>query len=95
MLIITDGYQTKYGSTPLSEAIKPVIAKGVQIHSLGIGRRFNRAELQMMSSNPLTNVHTVPSFRKLNQYATKISKLICPEGRSKSVYVPFTSLFFF
>jgi len=87
MLIITDGHQTKNKGpyTPLSEAIKPIKAKGVQIHSLGIGTRFDKAELQMMASNPLTNVHTASSFGKLKEHVQDISESFCPQGKCKKI----------
>ena len=84
LLVITDGHQTKNQPdkpyTPLSIASKPVKDKGFAVYSLGIGKKFDKTELQDISSNPLRNVYASTSFKNLKEKAQDIGQSFCPQG---------------
>ena len=77
---MTDGRQTtkKGPYTPLDVASKPLKQKGVNMYSLGVGKRYDLRNLQQMASTPWTkHVFEASNFDQLRQKASEIARTQC------------------
>ena len=87
--MITDGAQTRSGKkgpyTPLAQASQPLKDKGVDVWTIGIGKRVNITELQIIASDP-KKVIVVSSFKELKPIIEELQRKAC-EGMYVHVYV--------
>ena len=78
--MITDGEQTKNGKkgpyTPLKDASQPLKDKGIELWAIGIGKGFDAAELEAITSDQ-NKVLVVTSFDKLNDIIEDVQKVSC------------------
>lgn len=75
-IVITDGVSSNSKRTIL--AANTIKRAGVDIFSVGIGRKFRRSELQAMASHPkYKHIFTVGKFNALKRITKSISKKIC------------------
>ena len=80
--MLTDGHQTKNKGryTPLDQAAQPLKDKGVEVWAVGIGKYFDRKELELFASDS-NKVIEVSSFEKLNELWDAISEASCKQSK--------------
>merc|ERR1712212_959625 len=87
-IVMTDGKQTtkKGPYTPLDVASKPLKQKGVNMYSLGVGRKYDLRNLQQLASPPWPkHVFEATNFDQLRQKAGEIALAECSVPCSKPV----------
>ena len=79
-LVITDGAQTTSGLkgpyTPLDKASQPLKDKGVDVWSIGVGKKANKADLVTIASDP-GKVIVTSSFKSLKDILDDVQKAAC------------------
>ena len=78
--MITDGAQTTNGAkgpyTPLDKASQPLKDKGVDVWSIGVGKRAKKSDLITIASDP-GKVIVVSSFKNLKEILGDVQKAVC------------------
>ena len=88
--MITDGAQTRNGKKgpyiPLAKASQPLKDKGVDIWSIGVGKRVNRTELETIASDP-KKVMIVGSFKELRPLIEELQRKACKGKFSFQIFL--------
>jgi len=86
--VITDGAQTTSGIkgpyTPLDKASQPLKDKGVDVWSIGVGKKASKADLVTIASDP-GKVIVTSSFKSLKDILDDVQKAAC-EGIQITVF---------